>query len=109
MVEHTGPKWVITALTSVGATLAGGLLLWIASSQLTITTNLAVVTRNQEVIVEKLLDTTDSVEARLDSMTALMNQVWPRLRTHGENIEILRREIETLCDCEITLKTPEKF
>jgi hypothetical protein len=109
VVEQTSPKWLTTALTSLGAALTGGLLLWIASSQLSITTEIAVVSRNQEVMVEKLTETTSATEIRLDAIAALVNQIWPRLRAHGENMEILRRELEELCQCKIDLKQPEQF
>ena len=44
--------------------------------------------------------------ARLDKLT---DQIWPRLRAHGENIEVIHRKIEELCGCEMRLNDPDKF
>ena len=41
MVEQSAPRWVSTVLSTIGAALTAGLLLWIASSQLEISTNQA--------------------------------------------------------------------
>ena len=43
VVEQTSPKWLSIALTTIGAALASGLLIWIASSQLEITKTQAVI------------------------------------------------------------------
>jgi len=37
------------------------------------------------------------------------NTIWPRLRAHGENLKVLTREIEELCNCEVKLTVPEDF
>lgn len=50
-----------------------------------------------------------SIEAEVKQLHQNDTQQWPRLRTHGENIAILRTEIEKLCNCNLHLKEPEKF
>ena len=103
----SAPTWITTVFTSIGGVLAAALLMWIATSQVEIVTTQAVILNNQEVQAEQL---TASVEAQKQAVERLdhnFDQIWPRLRTHGENIAILTREIEELCDCKVDLKQPE--
>ena len=49
------------------------------------------------------------LETQMHQLTRNDTQQWPRLRAHGENVQILKREIEKICKCVINLKVPEKF
>lgn len=53
----------------------------------------------------------NGVQAKVEQLLRNDSQQWPRLRTHGENIQILRRELEALKPDgqTIRLKVPEKF
>ena len=103
------PKWVSTALTTIGAGLTTVLLVWIASSQVELITRQAVILNNQEAIRMQINETTTAQRDQMARMELNLNRVWPRLRTHGENIAILTREIEVLCKCKIILKLPEEY
>lgn len=127
VVDQVAPKWLSTALTTMGAALVTGLLIWIASSQLEINTNQAVILSKlefQETILEsdrmkvqsdlrslrELLSVqTESLQDQLDILEHNQNQLWPRIRAHGENITILKNDLEQLCNCKINLSEPEKF
>ena len=109
VVEQAAPKWINTALTSVGATLCGGLLLWIANGQQSMATEQAVIRQEVQQLRAANKTDTEAVKRNLTRIEDLMNQVWPRLRVHGENIAILKAEIERICKCKVELKEPEKF
>ena len=49
------------------------------------------------------------LEDRIQTLQQYVDQIWARLRAGGVNDESLKRELERLCDCEIELKTPERF
>ena len=109
VVEPVAPKWVGTALTTVGAALVTALLVWIATSQLDINTQMAVVLykleSQEELIEQNIKDVDDELDILLDNQ----NRIWPRLRAHGENIQVLAQILEKHCDCKIELKDPEPF
>lgn len=109
VVEQATPRWLSTGLTTTGAALITALLLWIASSQLEISTNQAVIMTKQEVQERKLDELKKSQAAQLGTLTNNQNNIWPRLRAHGENIAMLREKIEDICQCQVRLKDPEKF
>lgn len=102
-------NWLSTALTSMGATLAGALLLWIASNQLTIATSQAILSAEFNSQARILQEYTTHTKLQDDELREWFKQVWPRLRTHGENIVTLKSELEDLCDCTIRLEEPDKF
>ena len=109
MVETTTPRWLSTALTTLGAALIASLLVWIATSQLKINTQMAVVLYKLEAQEASLDSVTNDIDGQIQILLDNQNRIWPRLRGHGENIAILRQEIERLCDCKIQLQEPEPF
>lgn len=46
---------------------------------------------------------------RIERVESRIKTVWPRLRAHGENIAILSRQLELLCQCKIELNQPQTF
>lgn len=51
-----------------------------------------------------------ALSARIERMESSLEQVWPRLRAHGENIGTLREKIiEIHPGASIQLKAPERF
>ena len=109
VVEQTGPKWLITMLTSLGGVLMAALLLWIASSQLTLVTTTAVIQRDLQSQSEAIDNIHEQQKSALQRVNLNINQIWPRLRAHGENIEVLRQALESMCECKVKLAEPEKF
>ena len=103
------PKWIATILTSLGATLVGALLLWIASSQLSVSRDIAVLANSMEAMREQQV--ADGIERaqELDYITGRFDRIWPRIRANNTNITILHRKLEELCDCEVQLSDPEAF
>jgi hypothetical protein len=77
--------------TAIGGTLSAAFIIWMTSSQLSITTSLA------------------RIQDKQLHFTSRLDMVWPRLRSHGEDIAILQKEIEKLCQCSIQLTRPERF
>ena len=49
------------------------------------------------------------LEDRIATLQQYVDQIWARLRAGGVNDENLKRELERLCNCEIELKTPDRF
>jgi len=49
------------------------------------------------------------IEREISRVDFALNTIWPRLRVHDENLTLLKREIEALCNCDIQLNDPEKF
>lgn len=100
---------IVAALSSIGGVLISGGLIWIGSSQLQITTDMAL-TQQQ---VAQLRNTVERFfqeqESQIDRIIDNQNNIWPRLRAHGENIEILRREVEAITGKDIKLVEPDKF
>jgi hypothetical protein len=78
-------------LAPIGGTLTAAAIVWVTSSQLSVTTQLALIQQTQ------------------NQQDTRLGQVWPRLRTHGENIHILRDQVENICQCDISLSEPERF
>lgn len=109
VVEQSTPKWMSTVLSTVGAALTAGLLMWIASSQLTISTNQAVIINKLEAQKEVINISNNNTDLQIEILHERLNQVWPRLRAHGENIAVVKRKLEALCDCNIDLNEPEQF
>ena len=96
-------------LSVIGAALVVSLLLWIASSQLSIIKSQAVLQGDFQHQAEvfsnyNLIDKKEDIEVK-----EWLKQIWPRLRVHGENAIILKRHLEDVCACDIELKKPEKF
>lgn len=109
VVEQATPRWLSTGLTTVGAALVTALLIWIAASQLEINTQQAVILvklENQQHLYTKQKE---SVDSRLSLLLDNQNRIWPRLRAHGENLQIVARELEKYCNCDIKLKDPEPY
>lgn len=109
VVERTAPKWVVSSLVTVGSGLATILLVWIASSQLNINTQMAVIVYKLEAQEELFSDTRATFNDQFGTLLDNQNRIWPRLRNHGENISILRRALEEQCQCTINLEEPEGF
>lgn len=107
MNEERG--WLITALATIGATLTGALLLWIAGNQVSIATSQAVLSNEFQAQTKAFEQYSNDNKENDRELREWMEQIWPRLRNHGENIEIVRRHIESICDCDIELNEPEKF
>jgi len=107
--ERRTANWVGTILQSVGGTIMAILLVWIASNQVTIITSQAVLQRDFVAQAESLKRFTRSAEVTHAEVKEWLEQIWPRLRAHGENLEVLAREIEDLCQCPVDLKRPEDF
>lgn len=102
-------RWFTTFLATMGATLTGALLLWIASNQVSIVTSQAVLQEQFEQQTKALIAYNDADRAINFQTNEYFAKIWPRLRVHGENVSTLKRYIETLCNCDIELKTPERF
>ena len=109
VVEQTAPKWMTTALVTIGSGLVTVLLIWIASSQLELNTNVALMQQQMTNQEDKLDVYIKEQSTQIGVLDRNQQRVWPRLRTHGENIAILKREIEKVCDCDIELEEPEQF
>lgn len=109
VVEPGTPKWMATVLSSIGGVLASGLLLWIASSQLNISTTQAVILRDLAAQEELLKINVREQDKDLKQLNSRMDQIWPRLRAHGENITLIKDKLEVLCKCKIQLRQPEQF
>ena len=101
--------WFATVLQSIGGTIAAILLVWIASNQVTIITSQAVLQRDFVAQSDALKTFTRNANFTHDEVKEWFTQVWPRLRAHGENVELLRNEVEDVCSCSIDLKTPDDF
>ena len=109
MVASTDSKWLQTALQSIAGVLVSLLLAWIASNQVEIITSQAVLQRDFEAQSNALNRFVAQTDTTNKEVKEWMAQIWPRLRTHGENIEVLKNEIEDICKCPISLKRPEEF
>lgn len=96
-------------MQSVAGTLIGVLLMWIAGNQVTLGKGQAVLQRDFVAQADSVSLYMARAEKDNQEMREWMSQVWPRLRTHGENIAILKNEIEDVCACKIELKRPEEF
>ena len=98
-----------TLIGGIAGTLCSALLIWVAASQLNITTETALL--NQKLEQQETLMTSylERKEEMISNLLQNQNNIWPRLRTHGENIQVLKREIERMCDCQVELKQPERF
>ena len=83
--------------------------MWIANSQLEISTNQAIIMTKQESQEQKLDELKETQSAQLKGIADSHDTIWPRLRAHGENISMLREKIEDICKCEVRLNQPEKF
>lgn len=109
VVEQVAPKWVGTILTSMGATLAAGLLLWIANGQFKLALEQAKTRETLTNFAEVVQKSNNDLLIRMNRLQTNQDRIWPRLRAHGENAEILKREIEALCKCDIELNDPEEY
>lgn len=101
--------WLSALLQSIAGVLIAVLLSWIASNQVDIITSQAVLQRDfvaQKNEITQFMVRSQGTDSEVKDW---MKQIWPRLRTHGENIEVLRNEIEDICNCPIVLKRPEDF
>ena len=108
-IVATAPSWVVTALTTIGAGLVTVLLVWIATSQIEIGKNQAVILNNQEIQGDQLETAVESQRAAIVRLDTSLNTIWPRIRNHGEAIEILKRELELVTGKDIELPDPERF
>jgi len=109
VVETATPKWIVTGLTTIGAALVGGLLLWIAKGQFTTAVEQGKMAVQMNNLIRIVEDNNHSVNDNLITLRQNQDRIWPRLRSHGENIAILRHELEQLCNCEIVLEEPETY
>ena len=109
VIEQTSPKWLQTALTTIAATLMSGALIWIVNGQINLGRDNAVILTKLDLQQEVYEETTTALRLEVATLLDNQNRIWPRLRTHGENIAILTREIEKLCNCKVELKEPERF
>lgn len=103
------PKWIATILTSLGATLMGALLLWIASSQLSVSKEIAVLASAMQHMNTQIALERDDRAKELEFITGRFDRIWPRIRSNSANITILERRLEALCKCEVELQTPEEY
>ena len=108
-MKENAPNWLSTALTTIGSGLIVILLVWIASSQVSIGLAQAVSATKQDHIITELAENTSRMNSDVERLDKLLARIWPRLRTHGENVTILKRELERVCECKLELKTPEKM
>ena len=108
-LDRRPSNWVSTVLQSIGGTLIGILLVWIAGNQVTIGKAQAVLQRDFVAQADLMTRYINAAERDTDEVKEWMAQIWPRLRTHGENVELLRNEVEDICKCKIILKRPEDF
>jgi len=106
VVQH---KWFVNFLATLGATLTGALLLWIASNQVSIVTSQAVLARDFQAQAEAFNAYNTIDQAGDLEVKEWFKQIWPRLRVHGETVAILQRYLEDLCTCDVELKKPERF
>ena len=106
--EENG-KWLATALQSIAGVLISILLAWIAQNQVEIITSQAVLQRDFSTQSEAINRFVKRTDEQNEEVKKWISQIWPRLRAHGENIEVLRNEIEDICKCPIELKKPEEF
>ena len=103
------PQWLGAFLTTIGAMLAGSLLIWIAANQVSIVTSQAVLQRDFQAQAKAILEYNTIDRAGDLEVKEWFKQIWPRLRVHGENVAILKRYMEDVCACEVELKQPERF
>lgn len=101
--------WLVTALATIGATLTGALLLWIAGNQVSITTSQAVLSTQFKAQTRAFEQYSQENKKNDMELRDWLEQIWPRLRVHGENIEVIKRHLELICDCEVELNDPERF
>ncbi len=102
-------KWLATFLTTIGAVLTASLLIWIATSQVSIITSHAILQKDIQAQTEALEVYNESHRTGDLEIKEWFKQIWPRLRVHGENVAILKRYMEDICQCEVELKKPERF
>jgi len=109
VIQPQPTKWLVTALASLGVVLSGALLISIASNQKEMSTTMAVM-QSEFAAQSRAFNEYNAVNRR-DSQEVRdwLAQIWPRLRVHGENAEILKRHLESLCKCKIELNDPERF
>ena len=108
-VERRYSHWVATILQSIGGTLIAILLVWIAGNQVTIITSQAVLQEKFSAQAKAQLSFISGAGYTHEEIKEWFEQIWPRLRAGSENTEILKSEIEDLCNCIITLNEPEPF
>ena len=101
--------WLTTMLTSVGGVLVAGLLMSIALSQSDIVTHQAVLSEKFDNQAATMDISNNAIQSEQKRLSDLMRKIFPRLRTHGENIVILHRQAEEQCSCKIKMQTPEEF
>ena len=102
-------RWINTFLATMGATLTCALLLWIASNQMAISTQQAVLQRDFQAQALAFAEYNVIGRNQNTEVKEWFREIWPRLRVHDENVTILQRHVQELCNCQIPLNKPDKF
>ncbi len=105
----THPNWIMIVLSSLGATLAGGLLLAIAATTFLLAKEVAVLQTTVAAQTLVIRETARDGDADIKEIKEWFAQLWPRTRVLGTNMQILKRQVEALCNCSIKLEQPERF
>ena len=101
-----------TALTSLVVLLLAGMvgfIFQISTSQSDQLIEMRVLQFQVKTLSEEVRGSAGTAAVHINRLELSLNQVWPRLRAHGENLALLARQIEALCKCTVKLNDPEKF
>jgi hypothetical protein len=103
------PRWMTTALTTIGAGLVASLLIWVATNQVFLLKDTAVMSEKLDTLTAPLTLQLSNIDSKLTLLDSDVNRFRARLRADGQNIEVLKRELEDVCVCTINLNKPEVF
>jgi hypothetical protein len=122
LIEHLAPAKIVeqnaferhaqTGLTSIVVLLLAGVvgfIFQINNSQGDQLIEMRVLQFQVKALSDEVKGASGSASLNVSRLERSIDTIWPRLRAHGENAELLRREIERLCNCKIKLNEPEKF
>jgi hypothetical protein len=122
LIEHLAPAKIVeqnaferhaqTGLTSIVVLLLAGVvgfIFQINNSQSEQLIEMRVLQFQVEALSQEVKGATGSASQSVSRLERSIDTIWPRLRSHGENVEIVTREVERLCNCKINLNEPDKF
>ena len=122
LIEHLAPAKIVeqnaferhaqTGLTSIVVLLLAGVVgfnFQINNSQSEQLIEMRVLQYQVEALSNEVKGASGSASLSVNRLEKSIDTIWPRLRSHGENVEIVAREVERLCDCKINLNEPDKF
>lgn len=126
-VENTSfERHTQTVLTSIIVLLLAGLVTFIfriSDNQDSFVVEMRVLQFQVKAISDSQIGTVGNIQREIVRLEKSLDTVWPRVRAHGENSEIIVRHFETLCrfvhkgegpsrdsgECTVTLNDPEQF